>query len=489
MRIIKTVFRKLASFFRTAFFSGKGKVRLMFLLVLLVLVLVGFFDFPMYWDKGADKLNDKMHSQERVQFIKNITIPHFWNIPFRLGLDLQGGTHLVYKADLSQIGSASATDAMQGVRDVIERRVNAFGVTEPLVQINKAGNDYRLLVDLAGVQDVKEAIKMIGETPTLDFREETPQQEYENMIQTQKAQGMTDEQVKSLDIYFRYKQSELTGKYLKSASVDFDQNTGKAQVAIEFNDEGGKLFENITERNTGKPLAIYLDGAPISIPRVNEKITGGRAVITGNFSVVEAKDLARRLNAGALPVPISLISQQTIGPSLGQESLDKSVKAGIFGLLFVAVYMVILYRLLGLFSAFSLFFYSVLVLFLFKGVPVTLTLSGIAGFIMSIGIAADANILIFERFREELKSGKPFSVSVTEAFARAWPSVRDSNISTLLTCLVLFWFGTSVIKGFALTLSVGIVVSLFSAMFITRLFLKMVGESSATKYHWLWVRK
>lgn len=466
--------------------KGGRKSRLIFLGIFVLILLAAFFDFPAYWDKATDRTNSFLSSQNKFSFAKRIVLPHFINVPFRLGLDLQGGTHLVYQADLSQIEQQNSDDAMQGVRDVIERRVNAFGVAEPLVQINKSGENYRLIVDLAGIKDIKEAIKMIGETPSLDFREEATQEEINSQIA--ELGEISEEERPQYEAYLRFKPTNLTGKYLKKAEVVFNQNSTSPEVSLEFDDEGSSLFEDITGRNIGKLVAIYLDGYPISTPRVNDKISGGRAVITGTFNVVEARELAQRLNAGALPVPISLISQQTVGPSLGIDSLNKSIKAGLLGLLFVIIYMIVVYRLLGLFSAISLLFYSILVIFIFKIVPVTMTLSGIAGFIMSIGVAADANILIFERFREEIKGGKSFSISASEAFHRAWPSIRDSNISTLLTCLILFWFGTGVVKGFSLTLSIGILVSLFSAMVITKLFLRSLGEGRITKIQWLWTR-
>ena len=247
-----------------------------------------------------------------------------------------------------------------------------------------------------------------------------------------------------------------------------------------------KLFSEITGRNVGKRIAIYLDSQPISAPVVNEAISGGRARITGNFSMEEAKVLVRRLNAGALPVPISLINQQTVGASLGEASLRDSLNAGLVGLLAVAVFMILLYRLPGILSVFALLIYTLVVLAIFKTISVTLTLAGIAGFILSIGMAVDANILIFERTKEEMRAGKSLTGAVEEGFKRAWTSIRDSNVSSLLTCLILFWLGTSVIKGFALTLAIGILVSMFSAIVVTRNFLRWFVGRRTEKYHWLW---
>ncbi|MBI5529872.1 MAG: protein translocase subunit SecD [Candidatus Doudnabacteria bacterium] len=271
-----------------------------------------------------------------------------------------------------------------------------------------------------------------------------------------------------------WKNTALSGAHLKRAFVEFSPNTNGPQVGLEFNDEGKDLFADITERNVGKPVAIFLDGQPISIPKVNEKITGGRAVITGNFAIPEAKTLAQRLNAGALPVPIHLISQQTVGASLGADSVQKSLKAGLIGLILVALFMIIYYRIPGFLSVLALIAYTALVLAVFKLWPVTMTLAGIAGFILSIGMAVDANVLIFERMKEELKLNKPMGTAIEEGFKRAWPSIRDGNITTLIICFILATFSTSLVKGFAITLGLGVIVSMFSAIVITKYLLKLV---------------
>ncbi len=525
----------------------------------------------------------------------------WWNgFNFHLGLDLKGGTHLVYQADTSKIEAGDRESAVEGVRDVIERRVNAFGVAEPVVQTNKDqfGN-YRIIVELAGVKDVNQAIKMIGETPLLEFKELNPnynenfqlteeqQKELEayNQQAKQKAEevnqlalsgedfaslakkysedegsrdkggdlgwvargvfvpefdkvifdelkpgeitthpiktqfgyhiikkvderqsrssqnGEEQREVRVSHILIKtktaeeiagktgsanqWKNTKLSGKYLKKAVVTYDNNTGDPEVSLEFNSEGAKLFEEITARNVGKPLAIFLDGQVISAPTVNEKITGGKAVITGRFNLKEAKTLVQRLNAGALPVPINLISQQTVGPTLGRESVTKSLRAGLYGLLAVALFMIIVYRLPGVLSVVALLIYTLIVLAIFKLIPVTLTLAGIAGFLLSIGIAVDANVLIFERFKEEIRNGRAFVGAVEEGFKRAWTSIRDSNFSTLITCIILYWFGTSVIRGFAVTLAIGVLVSMFSAIIVTRSFLRVLNIKKVDKWAWL----
>ncbi|MFH1193760.1 MAG: protein translocase subunit SecD, partial [bacterium] len=293
--------------------------------IFLLAIFAGFLCYPRAWNKSADWLNAQKNKSAVLKIAPNI--PQFFNRPFRLGLDLQGGTHLVYEADLANIAKEEYADSMQGVREVIERRVNLFGVAEPLVQVDTVGSHYRLIVELAGIKDIHQAISMIGETPSLDFREERPQAETQAILDRYKILSPEDQAAFKEDPYFT--PTGLTGKYLKNSVLQFDPNTNEPQVGLEFNDEGAKLFEEITARNVGKRVAIYLDGSPISVPQVNEKISGGKAQISGNFKYNEAKQLVQRLNAGALPVPIKLISQQTVGASLGEKSLQQSLLAGI----------------------------------------------------------------------------------------------------------------------------------------------------------------
>lgn len=454
--------------------------------IFLLAIFAGFLIYPVAWNKPVDWLNAQKNKSAVFKTISNI--PHFFELPFRLGLDLQGGTHLVYEADLSNIEKSQYTDSMQGVRDVIERRVNLFGVAEPLVQVDTVGSHHRLIVELAGIKDIRQAITMIGETPSLDFREERTQSETQAILEQYKALSPEQQKTFTEDPYFR--PTELTGKYLKNSTLQFDPNTNVPQVGLEFNDEGAKIFETITSRNVGKRIAIYLDGSPISAPTVNETIAGGKAQITGNFKYEEARQLVQRLNAGALPVPIKLISQQSVGASLGEISLRQSLFAGLVGILAVALFMIFWYRLPGLLAVLALIIYSGIVLMIFKLIPVTLTLAGIAGFILSVGMAVDANILIFERLKEELRWGKSLGGAIDEGFKRAWTSIRDSNASSLITCLVLFWLGTSIIKGFALTLAIGIIISMFSAIFVTRNFLKLfVSEKMEKRLWWFGVKK
>lgn len=445
--------------------------------------LAGNLVYPKYLNQGIGFINNKL----------GFKFPYFWDLPFKLGLDLQGGTHLVYEADLSGIEGKDYSSAMQGLRDIIERRVNFFGVAEPVVQTQESSGQHRLVVELAGIKDPAEAIKMIGQTPFLEFKKQRREEDSQKILDKQKEiEGMTFEQIQQIegwqlafdDPYFE--PTSLTGKYLKKSELAFDQQLGTPLILLQFNEEGSSLFEQITSENVGKVLAIYIDNVPISAPVVNEKISGGKAQITGDFTLDEAKELVRNLNAGALPVPIKLISEQSVGPTLGAVSLQKSLKAGIIGFLLVILFLIVFYRIPGVLASLALVVYVVLILSLFKLVPITLTLAGIGGFILSIGMAVDANILIFSRIREELKSDQGFSIALEEGFRRSWPSIRDGNFTTLIVALILFFLGTSFIKGFALTLSIGILMSMFSAVFITRNLMRLFVGTKFEKIRFLW---
>lgn len=665
--------------------KGRGKLWWMFVFIIILTLFAFFVDAGSSYNKAAAKLH----------------LPVVKEVPFRLGLDLLGGTQLTYQADVSGFAANDRGAAVEGARDVIERRVNLFGVSEPLVQVNHtAEGDYRILVELAGVKDVNEAIKKIGETPLLEFKEQnteapremTAEEEqdlnnYNKAAQDKSQQALAKlasgqdfasvaaefnedpltksqkgyvgwiNQTNNPDLFFLasrlveksglnksdtaanaskdgleilmvsnvraeqdedgqakkevqashllicyqgstgcsnnltkeqalakinelkaqatpanfaglvkknstepgaaekagdlgwfgkgdmvqafedavfnqqigtisepvetefgyhliyktaersvneyevshifldtktkedivgvpsdWKNTELTGRNLKRATVTFNPNDNSPEVSLEFDEQGSQYFEDITGRNVGKPVAIFLDGYPISVPNVNEKISGGRAVISGGFTVADAKTLVKRLNAGALPVPIKLINQQTIGASLGKISVQDSLKAGVFGLILVALFMIIYYRFLGVIATASLAVYGLITLAIFKLWPVTMTLPGTAGFIMSMGMAVDANVLIFERFKEEIKSGRSLSRAIDEGFSRAWTSIRDGNFTTIITAIILMIFATSIIKGFAVTLFLGVLVSMFTAIIVTKNFLKLMNENWLSKH-------
>lgn len=440
------------------------------LFILVVAVGLGFFVV-----KTEPKLNTQFTNQKA--FLQKF--------PFRLGLDLSGGTHLIYNADVSALEKSQVSDSMDALRDIIERRVNMFGVSEPVVQVQHgsfvSGAGEQLIVDLPGVTDVKKAVEMIGQTPLLEFK--TERGANDPITVKPSKDGKLD--LGKLQAEQQFVPTELTGRYLKRATLEFDQSTREPKVSLVFDDTGTKLFAKITKENIGKRVAIFLDGAPISTPTVRSEIPDGQAVISGSFSPQEAKILVGRLNSGALPVPISLQSTQTIGATLGDRALNAGVRAATMGFALVVLFLVLWYRLPGLIASISLSIFVTIILTLFKLIPVTLTAPGIAGFIISIGIAVDANVLIFERLKEEMASGKTVPDALEAGFTRAWLAIRDSNISNFITALILFWFGTSLIKGFALTLGMGVLVSLFTAITVTRVFLsvfRFIGNGKVARF-------
>lgn len=379
---------------------------------------------------------------------------------FKLGLDLAGGTELVYKADMSQTPAAEQGDALAALQGVIERRVNLFGVAEPLVQTETADTfsgttEDRLIVDLPGVTDINAAVAALGQTPTLDFR----------LVQTP-ASGTTTP---------TYVATGLTGRYLSGATLAFGSGAtaglATPQVVLNFNSDGAALFEKITKDNVGKQLAIFLDNQVISAPVIQEAIPGGHATISGNFSAAAARDLVRNLNFGALPVPISLESSSAVGPTLGAAAISAGVVAGIIGFIIVALFMIAWYRLPGVIAAVALAEYVAFMLAAIKFIPVTLTASGIAGLIISVGMAVDANVLIFERTKEELRKGEEPREAVHIGFSRAWPAIRDGHLTMIMSGIILFWLGTSIVQGFALVFVLGVLASFISAVSLSRVFL------------------
>lgn len=415
-----------------------------------------------------------MHSHWALLFITVITLSAIFvdftkKFPIKLGLDLRGGTELILEAQMEKIDPAQRDSALDSARSVIERRVNLFGVSESIVQSSKVGEQRRILVELPGLKNSSDAASLVGKTAQLDFRE---------LMATSPAEATS-----SAEVYIKsFIPTGLTGADLKQAAVTFgtEVNAGP-QVSIQFTDGGSKKFQEITKRNVNKPLAMFLDDQPISWPPpiVQQEIIGGNAVISGQFSSEDAKNLSIQLNAGALPVPIKIIDQRSIGPTLGQESLNKSLIGGLIGLLIVMVYMVAYYGLLGILADLALIIYALIILAIFKtGLfilpPITLTLAGVAGFILSVGMAVDANILIFERMKEEIRWGKSKKVALELGFKRAWTSIWASNVSSLLTAAILIYFGTSLVRGFALTLALGVLVSMFTAIIVTRTMLRYV---------------
>lgn len=404
-------------------------------------------------------------------------------LSFRKGLDLAGGTSLTYKANMSAIDKDKRGEALNAARAVIERRINLFGVSEPLIQTATQGNDYRIIVELPGV-NITQAKSILGKTAQLSFWETTAsssaisiksQLDLQTLLATQSAYPISVLQF----LGSNPKKTNLTGSDIRDTSISFDPNSGKPQVQLNFTSNGAEKFADITKRNVNKIVAIALDDMVIEAPRVNQEILNGNAVITGGFTVDSAKALSTQLNAGALPVPLIPLQEHAVDPTLGSSSLLKSLFAGFLGFAIIVIFMSVLYGKSGIAASLALTLYSLLVLSIFKlsaltPYGITLTLSGIAGFILSIGMAVDANILIFERMKEEIRLGKSKNLALSIGFSRAWSSIKDSNIATLITSAVLYQFGNGAVRGFALVLAIGVLVSMFSAIVVTRTLLRII---------------
>jgi preprotein translocase subunit SecD len=375
------------------------------------------------------------------------------------GLDLAGGSHLLYEADTSGVDAKEVGSSMISLKNVIDRRINSLGVSEPLIQTGKIGDKNTLIVELPGVSDIEKAKALIGQTAQLKFALDLTADESGNPV-------VSPENL------------VLSGSELKRADVEFDKQSGLPTVKLTFNDTGRDKFAAATKANVGKPIYIMLDNQIISAPVVQGEIPNGEAIITGDFDIKQAKDLVTLLNGGALPVSIKLIEQRNIGATLGDESIKNSLVAGLIGLGLVAIFMIGQYRGPGVIAVVALIIYSLITVALYKLIPVTLTLAGIAGFILSIGMAVDANILIFERMKEELRAGKTRTAALEAGFKRAWSSIRDSNVSSLITAGILMWFGSGIIRGFAFTLAIGIIVSMFTAINVSRTLLRLTTRNS-----------
>ncbi len=417
--------------------------------------------------------------QVKFEYIKPPLVFNFFGQPIykelklKQGLDIQGGMQVVLRADMSQVAPADRVDALESAREVIERRVNLFGVNEPVVLTSMQGEESRIIVELAGVSDSSKALELIGTTALLEFK---------TQIASPSASA-TSSAVAFLD---QFAETGLTGKQLERAQTSFNSKTGEPVVSLQFNDEGKKLFADITTTFNGQVLAIFLDGFPVMMPIIKTPIIDGQAEISGGFSLEQAKNLSIQLNAGALPVPIEILEQRSIGASLGQSSVRKSVVAGGIGLGLVVLFMVLVYGYKGVLASVSLCLYAIYTVAIYKMLGVTLTIPGIAGLLLSIGMAVDGNILIFERMKEELRLGKPVERAMELGFGRAWDSIKDANVTSIFASLVLinpldfaFLSTSGLVRGFGMTLFLGVLISLFTGMVITRtlmrLFLKTTG--------------
>ncbi len=433
---------------------------LLIIIITLAALVISWPTTPININAGPLKINTTITHPSIDITIFNTRIQR--DFEPKLGLDLQGGIDLTLKADVSGLAEDEKEQAIESVKEVIERRVNSLGVSEPIVQTSKVGEEYRIIIQLPGIEDTEEAKKLVGQTAKLEFREfseENPQPGTLPTLENTIATG-------------------VDGTDLKKASADFQQagstqSQGGPVVNFELKGDSAEKFKELTGRLIGKPLVVFLDETAISAPTVQSEISD-QGIITG-LTADEAKRLAIQLNAGALPVEsIEIIQERTIGATLGQQSVNKSLLAGAIGLIIVGVFMIAYYGYWGLLASLALIIYSLIVFALFKSIPVTLTLAGIAGFILSVGMAVDANILIFERMKEELRAGRTRVQAVEIGFSRAWNSIRDSNVSSLITSVILFWFGTGSVKGFALALAIGILVSMFTAIIVTRNLLRFI---------------
>lgn len=440
----------------------KNKVFSTFIIILVITFVSLVIDLPKNYHLAV---KNKYITIDRVISSPTINIG-LGNMRFqrdlapKFGLDLKGGSHLLLEADMSAIAQGDRESALESAKGVIERRVNLFGVSEPLVQSSIIEDSYRIIVELPGVEDINSALSLIGTTAQLSFKEVAVDPNNAS------SSAMLD--------------TPLTGAFLKRSQVVFDQNTGRPQVGIEFNTEGSKMFGDITTRNVGKQVAIFLDQDLVSAPVVNEPITGGNAVISGEFTIEAAKQLSSQLNAGALPVSVSVVGQTNIGPTLGEQSIRQSIIAGFIGLGLVVFFMIGNYGRFGIVATVALFIYTLISIAIYKLIPITLTLPGIAGFILSIGMAVDSNILIFERIKEEKREGRSIAIAMELGFGRAWDSIRDANVATLLTAFILFnpfdWnflITSGSIRGFATTLAIGIFIGLFTGIVVTRTLMRL----------------
>lgn len=388
------------------------------------------------------------------------------DLEVKQGLDLQGGTEIILLADMAEISSSDRSRALESAEEIIRRRVDLFGVSEPLIQRSVVEDQYRLIVQLPGIKNVDQALQLIGQTAQMDFREQI--------------EPIDEEATASALALDSFVPTGLTGKDLAKSQVQFGTHgTGGAQVSLEFTEEGKQKFADITKRNIGKPVAIFLDQFPLTIPIVQQEITDGNAVISGDFTTQQANQLAIQLNAGALPTPIEIIQQRTVGATLGADSVSKSLKAGLVGLAIVMLFMIAYYGWLGFIADVGLVIYGLITLSIYKLLPVTLTLPGLAGFILSVGMAVDSNILVFERMKEEIRIDKPWQLAMELGFGRAWDSIKDANIATLTTSFILFnplnWSflpQSGMVRGFALTLGLGVLISLFTGIVVTRSLLR-----------------
>lgn len=444
-----------------------------FILVLLLTLFCAYLNLPFSITRSFTLLNK--------QFTLTIPKPEInfkfqdkqikRSLDFKQGLDLRGGVQVTLDADMKDIPNDQKVTALESVKSIISRRVDLYGVSESVVRTSLGGDQYRLIVELPGVSDPQKALSLIGQTASLMFA--TP--------------VYKDSTVSGQPELVDFQPTDLTGKDLDSATLSFESQDRQPSVSLRFKSEGADKFSKLTEAYLNKPLAIILDDSILTMPTVQSVISNGQAIISGSFTIEQAKLMATQLNAGALPVPVKILTQKNISATLGADSIKQSLIAGGVGLVTVAVYMILQYGLMGLISIIGLGIYALITATLYRLIPVTLSLPGIAGFVLSVGMAVDSNILIFERFKEEKRSGKPVGIALELAFGRAWDSIKDANAATIITGLILFnplnWSflnSSGTVRGFAFTLILGILTSLFTGVFVTRTLLRLFIRPSSS---------
>lgn len=443
------------------------KIKLSIFICLLTLV-ASYIALPKNIDLDVEVFNQQIALSFEVPQVDFMLFGKRINPEFKLrkGLDIQGGMQVVLDTDMSKIDPEKRADALVSAREIISNRVDQYGISEARIQTSLMGGDYRIIVELPGIKDQQQALALVGQTAKLDFR-----------LQGELSPEATQSAALFLD---SFEETDLTGRDLTDARLDFNQQTGEPVVALEFNSEGRDKFAQITKEHQGEVLAIFIDGMPVAMPRINDPILDGRAIMTGGFKVDEAKRLAISLRAGALPVEIEVLEQKAIGASLGEESVRQSIRAGLIGLMLVALFMSLYYGLRGVIASFILLIYAVLTIATYKIMGVTLTLPGIAGLLLTVGMAVDSNILIYERMKEELRIGRDFEPALEAGFGKAWDSIKDANLATILTALVLinplelpFLTSSGLVRGFGVTLLLGVIISLFTGVTVSRNLLRV----------------
>ncbi len=443
-----------------------------YLLIILLVFVAGLIALPQKYELRIPYINRTIAVSSPHFTISTADGPKTIGFVIKKGLDIQGGMQILLEADMTQIPEADRVQALESAREVLLRRVDLYGIAEPSVKTTISNGSYRLIIELPGVTDPQKALELVGQTAKLEFMLIKP-------LDATSSAGQSLSQIQ---------QTDLDGGKLKKAHLQFDQKTGKPVVGIEFTNEGAAIFSKITEEHIGEMLGIVLDGSILMAPQINEPIFSGSAIIQGGFSVEEARQLSIQLNAGALPVPIKVLEQRTVGASLGSDSVTKSVMAGCIGLAGVIIFMIALDGFAGVLASFALVVYALLTVAIYKIIGVTITVPGIAGLLLSIGMAVDANILIFERMKEETRLGKPFGRAMELGFGRAWDSIKDANITTIITALVLinplnfsFLNTSGLVRGFGITLLIGVLLGLFTSIVVSRTFLRMFLQDSENK--------